>query len=146
MPVGKQVASISLFQYDMSLNEASYFRHEVRLKRSRKGIKSSIVTYGDRFGSEPLCQREALLFLAGVVSGHQGNRGQGAVGAHQAFRQPGASGVEVGGLEPVAQRFGVRRLLSPPLRPHGQASGQHRRCPQARPSGVLHAHPQRRIR
>jgi len=35
-------------------------------------------TFGDRPGFESLCQRQALLFVAGTVSWHQGQRRQGA--------------------------------------------------------------------
>ena len=51
---------------------------------------------GDWPGPEPLRQRQALLFLAGAVPGHQDQRRQGAVLGHQAFRQPGTPGVEDG--------------------------------------------------
>ena len=39
---------------------------------------------------EPLRQRQALLFPAGPVSGHEDQRWQGAVGQDQALGQPGA--------------------------------------------------------
>jgi hypothetical protein len=46
----------------------------------------------DRPGLEPVCQRQAFLFLAGAVPGHENQRWQGAVSAHPALDQPGASG------------------------------------------------------
>jgi hypothetical protein len=48
--------------------------------------------------------------------------------------------------EPVAQRLGARRFLPPAVLTHGQAPCQHRCRPQARPHGVLHAHPRRSLR
>ena len=95
----------------------------------------------DRPGLEPVCQRQAFLFLAGAVPGHEDRRWQGAVGAHPALDQPGASGAEDGRHLPVAQRLCTRRLLPPPLRADGQIQRQYGHGSQARPNGLLHAHP-----
>jgi hypothetical protein len=76
----------------------------------------------------------------GLCPGTKVSGGKGTQRAHPAFHQPGTPGAQAGRHEPLAQRLGPRRVLPPPLRPHGQAACQHRRRPQARPDGVLHAH------
>jgi hypothetical protein len=76
----------------------------------------------DRPRPESLRHRQALLFVAGPVPGHQDQRRQGALRQDQALGQPGTPGAEDGGDEPVAQRLCARRVLPPPVQPHGQAA------------------------
>jgi hypothetical protein len=99
----------------------------------------------DRLGGwprpEPLGQRQALLFLAGPVSGHEDQRRQGAVGQDQAIGQSGAPGIQDGGDEPVAQRLRARRVLPPAIGTNGQTARQHRHSQQVGANGLLHADP-----
>ncbi len=101
---------------------------------------------GNRDGLEPLCQRQALLLLAGAVPGHQDQRRKSSLGAHPALLQPRAPGAEAGGHEPVAQRLGAGCVLSAHVRAHGQAQSQYGRRAQARANDLLHAHARRKLR
>ena len=80
----------------------------------------------DRTRPLPLCQREALLLVAGAVPRDQGQRWQGALGRYQAFGQPRAPGPEDGRDDAIAQQLRPRSVLSAPLQPDGQTQGEHR--------------------
>jgi transposase len=82
----------------------------------------------------------------GLVSGHQDQRRQGAVGTHQALGQPGTPSAEDGSHEPL--RTATRRWArsTEGCAPAWTSPGQHRHRPQARADGVLHADPRRGLR